>query len=84
MKRKDDNRSAMRSLRKTLLFRLTEKGLFENEMHLFINDVFRIVQLLPCMDLEKVNNRLRLLGWNYDADYTTVQLILACNETKPN
>ena len=79
--RKDQTSSPIPLLKKQLSLRLAAKGLLDTEMHLYTHDILRILQIFPAIDLEKINHRLRLLGWNHEADYATVQLIAACHGT---
>jgi len=69
----------MDKIRATLAERLAAKGLEQNEAELFTKDVIRIVTGSPEQNLEKIKERLKLLGWQDDyADYGIIQLIEAC------
>ena len=70
------------TLKEQLSSKLSNSGLLEAEMDLFIQDVLRILEQYTTFDIEKINNRLHLLGWNHETDYATIQLISASIEFK--
>ena len=70
----------MNNLMKQLSKRLREKGMMDNEMSLYILDVLRILRISPAVNLKMMNNRLKLLGWHYEMDCATADIVSACHE----
>jgi len=71
----------LNQLKEILVQRLEKKGVEQTEIYGFIRDLSNTLSVTPHMNLQEVNRRLHLLGWNdFELDYHTLQLAIASFE----
>ncbi len=68
----------MTQITEVLIQRLVEKGLSPETIPGFVRDVANTISEDPHTELDIVNKRLWMLGWNpIELDYHTFQLLIA-------
>lgn len=73
----------MNQLTQNLRERLEKQGIEPGVIPGFIRSLANTLFVNPQMNLLQVNNRLHLLGWdNFELDYHTLQLAIACFEAE--
>ena len=73
----------LNQLTRILIERLEKKGMESSIIHGFVRDLANNILINPHMNFLQVNERLHLLGWdNFELDYHTLQLAIACFEAE--
>ena len=73
----------MENIREILLQRLAHLGVDTKLAPGFIRCLANSLMTTPDMSLPQVNRRLQYLGWeNFELDYHTLQLAIACIEAR--
>jgi hypothetical protein len=73
----------LNQLTQILIERLENKGMEPSIIHGFIRDLANTILFNLHMNLLQINKRLHLLGWdNFELDYHTLQLAIACFEAE--
>ncbi len=73
----------MNRLTLNLRERLEKQGIEPGVIPGFIRSLANTILVNPHMNLLQVNRRLHLLGWdNFELDYHTLQLAIACFEAE--
>lgn len=74
----------IRNLKQVLFHRLEVKGLENETIHSYIRSMKLCLGINPNMNHRQLDKELQFLGWNdFELDYQTLQLAIACFETEP-
>jgi hypothetical protein len=73
------------NFKQVLFQRLESKGMIKDIIPSYIRSMKICFDIDPSMNHFQINKELQFLGWNdFDLDYHTLQLAIACFETEMN